>query len=157
MATDYFSTIRAFPFFPFSFQKLLQTVLFDVLQIVNHIHSILLLISLAKLRDKFTGKLVAFIAELHLIVQKLITFLFNKRALLVSRTTPYTVRQFDPFRFSIIYQSKIVATHITVHTTNRNQFRLQVINLLTTTFAVDVYQTRFKWFGLTYNIGFRDR
>ena len=96
MATDNFSTTRALPLFPFSFQKLLQTMLFNVLKIINHIHSILLIAPLANLRNKFTMKLTAFKAELHLIVQKLTAFLLNKRTLLTSRKTPYAVRQFTP-------------------------------------------------------------
>ena len=93
-------------------------MLFDVLQIVNHVHSVLLRIAFSKFLYEFTGKLFAFIAEFYLTVQKLVTFLLNKRTLLVSRATSFTVRQFDSPFPNIVYQSKIVAAHITVHATN---------------------------------------
>jgi hypothetical protein len=129
MTTDNSATSRALPLLPFSFQKLLQTMLFNVLQIINHVHPILFFIAFANLLDKLTGKLVAFISELNLIVQKLFTtFLFEKRALLVSRTASYAVRQPNPLSFSVIYQSKLVATHVTVHATNCNKFRFQVMS-----------------------------
>ena len=95
-------------------------MLFDVLQIINHVHSILLRIAFSKFLYEFTGKLLAFITEFHLIVQDLITFFLNERALLVSGTAPFAVRQFNSLVPNIVYQSKIVATHITVHATNCN-------------------------------------
>ena len=95
-------------------------MLFDVFQIVDHVHSEFFFIASGKLFYEFTGKIVAFIAEFHLIVQKLIAFLLNERALLISRTATYAVRQFNSLISSIVYQSKIVATYIAVHATSSN-------------------------------------
>jgi len=52
---------------------------------------------------EFAGKRVTFIAEFHLVIQKLFTFLLNKRTLLVSRTAAFAVRQFYSFSFKIFF------------------------------------------------------
>ena len=65
------------------------------------------------------------------VIQNLLAFFLYKRALLVPGTATFAVRQSDPFVFSIVFQSKIAATHVTVHTTWCNQFRLQIINPVT--------------------------
>ena len=101
---------------------------FDIPKIVYHVHSVMCFITFGNLCYEFAGKLVTFIAEFHLIIQKLFTFLLNKRALLISRTTTNTVGKFDSFRFSIINYCKIITAQITVHTTRCNQFRFQVNN-----------------------------
>jgi len=103
MATDYFFTIRAFPFFLFSFQKFCQNVFFNIPKIVNHIHTVMYFITFGKVFYEFAGKLVAFIAEFHLVIQKLFAFFLKKRALLVSGAATFAVRQFDSFSFSIVF------------------------------------------------------
>ena len=65
---------------------------FNIPKIVYHVHSVMYFITFGNLCYEFAGELVTFIAEFHLIIQKLFAFLLNKRALLVSRTTPLTVR-----------------------------------------------------------------
>jgi len=41
---------------------------------------------------EFAGKLAAFIAELHLVIQNLFTFFLKERAFLVSGAAPFAVR-----------------------------------------------------------------
>jgi len=60
-------------------------------------------IPFGKVYYKVAGKLVAFIAEFNFVIQKLFAFFLNKRALLVSRSATFAVRQFDSFSFSIVY------------------------------------------------------
>ena len=76
---------------------------FDEFKIVNHIHVVMCFISFSKVFYEFTGKLVAFIAELNFVIQKLFAFFLNKRALLVSKAATIAVRQLDSFSFSIVF------------------------------------------------------
>ena len=60
-------------------------------------------ISFSNMFQVFTGKLVAFTAELNFVVHKQLATFLKKRTILVSRSATFAVRQFDSFSFNIVF------------------------------------------------------
>ena len=98
----------------------------NLIKVINQTHAKKCLTAFVNMFQVFTGKLFAFITEFHFVVQKQFASFLEKRALLVSRSATLTVSHSYSLSSNIIFQSKIVTTNTTIHTTRRNQFFLQL-------------------------------
>jgi hypothetical protein len=70
----------------------------------------------------FAGKLFAFITELHLVVQKQLASFLEKSALFVSRSATFAICHSYSFVSNLMFQGKVAATNITIHSTWSYQF-----------------------------------
>ncbi len=82
----------ALPAFFFPDKKLLHAVRFDVFQVLNHTHSVIFFVTVVQALKVFAGEIRALITKLNLFVEKQVTFLFKKSALLVSGSAAGAIR-----------------------------------------------------------------
>jgi len=90
---------------------------FNEVKIINQTHAEESLIAVVIVFQVFAGKLFAFITELHFVVHKQLASFLEKRTLFVSRSATLTVRHSYSFRSDIIFQGKVAAANIAIHST----------------------------------------
>ena len=70
MAAYNCSTLRALPSLLFRFKKLLNAMLLDEFQILDHAHPEIRSISLVDMAEHFAGEIIALVAIFHVAVQE---------------------------------------------------------------------------------------
>lgn len=84
MDTNYSAAIGILPFFCLTFKKLLNTIIFNEVQIRYHIHSILFSVTLINCFEFLTWENFAFKTIFNLISCQLTTLLFDKSTQIIS-------------------------------------------------------------------------
>jgi len=115
MATYNCSTLRALPSLLFRFKKLLDAMLLDGFQILDHTHPEMRSVSFIEIPKPFTQKIIAFVTIFHLATQKQFASLLEKCALLIPRSTAGAIGHSYSLALYIMLVSKVPTTYRTVH------------------------------------------
>jgi hypothetical protein len=102
MATDQFTTTLTFPRLFLAIKELLNSVLFDEIQILYHAHSVTRSVPAVNGSQPITWKATALKTESDLLIRQFGTMFFQKSTFLVSRSATFAIRQSDALVFQII-------------------------------------------------------
>lgn len=117
MAADCVTTLGAFPFLRFSFEKFLDTTLLDEFKVLNHTHFEESSVSFVNPFESHARKGLALITVLHLVVQQEAASLLEKGAILLPWPATNAVGHFDFFAFDIVLEGEVCAAYCTIHST----------------------------------------
>lgn len=124
MATDQFTTTLTFPRLFLAIKELLNSVLFDEIQILYHAHSVTRSVPAVNGSQPITWKATALKTESDLLIRQFGTMFFQKSTFLVSRSATFAIRQSDALVFQIILIWQVARADCTVHSTGWNQLRI---------------------------------
>jgi hypothetical protein len=102
MATDQFTTTPTFPRLFLTIKELLNSILFDEIQILYHAHSVTISVSTVNGSQPITWKATALKTESDLIICQFGTMFFQKSTFLVSWSAAHTIRHSNALLFHII-------------------------------------------------------
>jgi hypothetical protein len=102
MATDQFPTTHAFPRLFLAIKELLNSILFDEIQILYHAHSETRSVPTVNGSQSITWKATALKTESNFIICQFGTMFFQKSTFLVSWSAAYAIRHSNALVFHII-------------------------------------------------------
>ena len=111
---------RAFPFLLFFFKELIDAIIPDIFEVLNHAHPVMLPVACIYTAEPLAGKIVAFVTVFNRATQEQLTFLLKEGAILTSWPASTTVGHSDSLTFYIILTSKVCTTYTTIHSTGCN-------------------------------------
>jgi len=117
VARYYPAAIGTFPSLLFLFKELIDAILLDEFEVLDHTHPMEASVAFIDMVESFAGIITAFVAVLHLATQEKVASLFKKSAFLISRSATKAVRHSDSLALHIMFVSKVSAANPAVHPT----------------------------------------
>jgi len=96
-------------------KELIDTVIPDIHQVLNHTHAVVFPVSLIKAAKSVTREIIALIAEPDSILPQVITALLYVGASLIPGQTPGAMKDFPPFLIYVTRVRKVAAAYSAVH------------------------------------------
>jgi hypothetical protein len=129
MAANRLSAPGTAPFFRFLYEELLDTMVPQILQILDRTQVEIFSITLIQMVQSGAGKILAFITVLDFPVGEPLTILFQVGAFPVPGPAPGAVSHIDSLAPNIIFASQIPAAHSTVYPAGGYQLIFHLANL----------------------------
>ena len=117
MARYYPTAIGTFPSLLFLFKELIDAILLDEFEVLDHTHPVEVSVACIYMIESFAGIITAFVAVLYLATQEEIASLFEESALLISRSATKAVRHSNSLALHIMFVSKVSAANPAIHST----------------------------------------
>jgi len=105
----------AFPSGLFLFKELLDAILLDEFEVLDHTHHVLSSVAFIDMAEPLAGKIIALVTVFNLAISEQIASLFEEGAVLISWPAAGTVRHSDSLDSYIMFESKVSAAYPAVH------------------------------------------
>jgi len=121
VTADYAAALRALPFLFFPFQQLTDSFPADELQVLDHIHTEVSLVSFIQMDQARAGEVAALKTEADFPVEQQVASLFDECTLFIPMPASAAIRYAEPFLFQVVLKRKVSRAHGAIHTAGSDQ------------------------------------